>query len=40
MIDQTQYRNIVRASAWCDLVVTIGFATPWSLPQCMRACCG
>jgi hypothetical protein len=30
MIDQTQYRNIVRASAWYDLVVTIGFATPWS----------
>ncbi|MFZ6709988.1 hypothetical protein [Undibacterium sp. TC9W] len=24
------YLRIVRASAWYDLVVTIGFATPWS----------
>ncbi|HWW05304.1 hypothetical protein [Collimonas sp.] len=30
MIDQTQYRSIVRASAWYDLAATIGFATPWS----------
>ena len=30
MIDPTQYRRLVRASAWYDLVVTIGFATPWS----------
>lgn len=30
MIDQTQYRRIVRASAWYDLVATIGFATPWT----------
>ncbi|MFZ6658426.1 hypothetical protein [Undibacterium sp. TJN19] len=24
------YLHIVRASAWYDLIVTIGFATPWS----------
>lgn len=24
------YLRIVRASAWYDLIVTIGFATPWS----------
>ncbi|MGW0436398.1 hypothetical protein ACWDV4_28100 [Micromonospora sp. NPDC003197] len=24
------YLRVVRASAWYDLVVTIGFATPWS----------
>lgn len=30
MIDFNTYRRIVRASAWYDLVVTIGFATPWT----------
>jgi hypothetical protein len=30
MIHPTQYRRIVQASAWYDLVVTIGFATPWT----------
>ena len=30
MIQATQYRRIVQASAWYDLVVTIGFATPWT----------
>lgn len=30
MIDSNTYRRIVRASAWYDLVVTIGFATPWT----------
>lgn len=24
------YRHVVRASAWYDLVVTAGFATPWT----------
>ncbi|WAL66139.1 hypothetical protein ORV05_35770 [Amycolatopsis cynarae] len=24
------YRRIVRASAWYDLVVTVGFVTPWT----------
>lgn|SRR5689334_5154229 len=24
------YRHLVRASAWYDLVVTAGFATPWT----------
>lgn len=24
------YLRVVRASAWCDLVVTAGFATPWT----------
>lgn len=26
----THYRRLVQASAWYDLVVTIGFATPWT----------
>jgi hypothetical protein len=30
MIGPASYLNIVRASAWYDLVVTIGFATPWT----------
>ncbi|GAB3547564.1 hypothetical protein GCM10027343_26860 [Noviherbaspirillum agri] len=30
MITTTNYLRIVRASAWYDLVVTIGFATPWT----------
>jgi hypothetical protein len=30
MFDSKQYRRIVRASAWYDLLATIGFATPWS----------
>lgn len=30
MIGSTTYLRIVRASAWYDLVVTIGFATPWT----------
>ncbi len=30
MIHPKQYRRIVRASAWYDLVATIGFATPWT----------
>jgi hypothetical protein len=30
MIRATQYRRIVQASAWYDLLVTIGFATPWT----------
>ena len=30
MIDSQTYRRIVRASAWYDLVVTVGFATPWT----------
>jgi hypothetical protein len=30
MIQATQYRRIVQASAWYDLVVTIGFVTPWT----------
>ncbi|KIH85531.1 hypothetical protein [Pseudomonas batumici] len=25
-----QYRRLVRASAWYDLIVTAGFVTPWS----------
>ncbi|MFJ4145560.1 hypothetical protein [Pseudomonas sp. NPDC089734] len=25
-----QYRQVVRASAWYDLIVTAAFATPWS----------
>lgn len=27
---RTAYLRVVRASAWYDLVVTAGFATPWS----------
>ncbi len=30
MIRPTQYRRIIQASAWYDLIVTIGFATPWT----------
>lgn len=30
MITSSNYLRIVRASAWYDLVVTIGFATPWT----------
>ena len=30
MIGPASYLKIVRASAWYDLVVTIGFATPWT----------
>lgn len=30
MIQPAQYSRIVRASAWYDLVATIGFATPWT----------
>ena len=26
----TQYRNVVRGSAWYDLIVTAAFVTPWS----------
>lgn len=26
----TQYRQLVRGSAWYDLIVTAAFATPWS----------
>lgn len=30
MIRTSYYLKILRASAWCDLVVGLGFATPWS----------
>jgi hypothetical protein len=30
LISQPHYLRIVRASAWYDLLVTIGFATPWT----------
>jgi len=30
MWTSTQYRNVVRGSAWYDLFVTAAFATPWS----------
>lgn len=30
MISTSSYLRIVRASAWYDLFVTIGFATPWT----------
>ena len=30
MISLNGYLRIVRASAWYDLLVTIGFATPWT----------
>lgn len=30
MIESRSYLRIVRASAWYDLVVTVGFATPWT----------
>lgn len=31
MLRETDYLKIVRASAAYDLIVTIGFATPWTL---------
>lgn len=31
MLTTNQNRAIVRASAWYDLVATIGFATPWTV---------
>jgi hypothetical protein len=30
MWTSTQYRRLVRASAWYDLIVTAAFVTPWS----------
>lgn len=30
MIDSDNYLRIVRASAWYDLIATVGFATPWT----------
>jgi hypothetical protein len=30
MISLTAYLRIVRASAWYDLIATVGFATPWT----------
>ena len=30
MWTSTQYRRVVRGSAWYDLIVTAAFATPWS----------
>lgn len=30
MIHPHRYTRVVRASAWYDLIVTIGFATPWT----------
>lgn len=30
MWTSTQYRKLVRSSAWYDLIVTAAFATPWS----------
>ncbi|MCD4529773.1 MULTISPECIES: hypothetical protein [Pseudomonas] len=30
MWSPTQYRRLVRASAWYDLIVTAAFATPWT----------
>ncbi|MGB7480563.1 MAG: hypothetical protein WA924_09560 [Burkholderiaceae bacterium] len=30
MISSAQYRRIVQASGWYDLIATIGFATPWT----------
>lgn len=30
MIQPRQYRRIVQSSAWYDLIVTAGFATPWT----------
>jgi hypothetical protein len=30
MWTSTQYRHVVRGSAWYDLIVTAAFATPWS----------
>jgi len=36
-IGSDSYLRIVRASAWYDLVVTIGFATPWTFAAIHRA---
>ncbi len=30
MWTSTQYRRVVRGSAWYDLIVTAAFVTPWS----------
>lgn len=30
MWTSTQYRQVVRGSAWYDLIVTAAFVTPWS----------
>ena len=30
MWTSTQYRHVVRGSAWYDLIVTAAFVTPWS----------
>lgn len=30
MIGESAYLRLVRASAWYDLAVTVGFATPWT----------
>jgi hypothetical protein len=30
MITASRYRRIIQASAWYDLIVTAGFATPWT----------
>jgi hypothetical protein len=30
MISSAQYRRIVQASGWYDLIATTGFATPWT----------
>jgi hypothetical protein len=30
VVNRSGYRQVVRASAWYDLVVTAGFATPWT----------
>ena len=30
MWTSSQYRNVVRGSAWYDLIVTAAFVTPWS----------
>lgn len=30
MLHPKQYRRIVQASGWYDLIATIGFATPWT----------
>jgi len=30
VINRPTYRRVVRASAWYDLIITVGFATPWT----------
>ncbi len=30
MWTSTQYRRLVRGSAWYDLIVTAAFVTPWT----------